>query len=149
MATDYDRLLIAAEEIKGWLTPSEVATGLTRGGYEVTPQKLTNWKSRGISKEGLLSAAPILGCRIDWLKTGEGSMRDSAHHQPDASQIGTPKRTMIDIMDELSEQIAKADPSVRDEIARLVMSYIDKPEGKSRIAQAIKALLSDHADSGV
>lgn len=84
-----------------------------------------------------------------WLLSGEGPMRDSTHHQHDASQIGTPKRTMIDIMDELSEQIAKADPSVRDEIARLVMSYIDKPEGKSRIAQAIKALLSDHADSGV
>lgn len=90
MASDYDRLLTAAEQIKGWLTPSEVATGLTRGGYEVTPQKLTNWKSRGISKEGLLNAAPILGCRIDWLQTGNGPMRDAAPHQPGLSQIGTP-----------------------------------------------------------
>lgn len=78
MASDYDRLLLAAEQMKGWLTPSEVATGLTRGGFEVTPQKLTNWKSRGVSKEGLLNAAPILGCRIDWLQTGDGPMRDAA-----------------------------------------------------------------------
>lgn len=95
--------------------------------------------------------AKALDVRLEWLQYGEGPMRDSATapRQPDPSQIGTPKRTMIDIMDELSEQIAKADPSVRDEIARLVMSYIDKPEGKSRIAQAIKALLSDHADPGI
>jgi SOS-response transcriptional repressor LexA len=76
MASAYDRLLIAAEQLQGWETPSEVAVGLTRGGYEVTPQKLTNWKSRGVSKEGLLNSAPIIGCRVEWLQTGEGPMRD-------------------------------------------------------------------------
>lgn len=78
MASSYDRLLSAAEKMKGWLTPSEVATGLTRAGYEVTPQKLTNWKSRGMSMEGMIKSAPIIGCRSDWLQTGDGPMEDAA-----------------------------------------------------------------------
>lgn len=76
MATDYDRLLLAAEKMKRWLSPSEIALGLTRGGYEVTPQILTNWKTRGVSEKGLLKASPIIGCRPHWIETGEGPMED-------------------------------------------------------------------------
>lgn len=76
MASNYDRLLLAAEKLKGWLTPTEVAAGLTRAGFEVTPQKLTNWKNRGMSMEGMINSAPIIGCRSDWLKTGNGPMED-------------------------------------------------------------------------
>lgn len=94
MASSYDRLLSAAKKLKGWLTPSEVATGLTRAGYEVTPQKLTNWKSRGMSMEGMVKSAPIIGCRSDWLQTGDGPMQDSAISpvsQPDVNLVDIPQ----------------------------------------------------------
>ena len=81
MGNDYKRLLKAAEELKGWSGPTEVATGLTRAGYEVTPQKMTNWKSRGVSKEGRLNASRIIGCRPHWIESGDGPMLDN--QQPD------------------------------------------------------------------
>lgn len=77
MASDYERLLKAASELKGWDSPSEVATGLTRAGYEVTPQKMTNWKSRGVSQEGLMNTSRIIGCRPHWMESGDGPMLDN------------------------------------------------------------------------
>lgn len=77
MGMDYKRLLQAANELKHWKTPAEISAGLTKGGYEVSAQTLTNWASRGVSKEGRLSASRIIGCRPHWIETGEGEMQDN------------------------------------------------------------------------
>lgn len=36
-------------------------------------QKITNWKSRGVSKEGALLAEELIGCSALWVMTGAGS----------------------------------------------------------------------------
>ena len=76
MGMDYERLLKAAKELKNWGSAAEIANGLTRGGYEVSAQTLTNWSSRGVSKEGRLNASRIIGCRPLWIESGEGAMVD-------------------------------------------------------------------------
>lgn len=76
MGMDYERLLLAAKDMKGWRSPAEISDGLTKNGYEVSPQTLTNWSSRGVSKEGRLNASRIIGCRPHWIETGEGKMED-------------------------------------------------------------------------
>lgn len=67
------RLLEAAKLLKGADGPSDVARLLG-----VSPQKVTNWKSRGVSTEGMLDAQRLIGCRAIWLQTGEGEMIDSS-----------------------------------------------------------------------
>lgn len=39
---------------------------------ETSSGTMTNWKSRGVSKEGALRAEKELGCSANWLLTGEG-----------------------------------------------------------------------------
>lgn len=67
------RLLEAAKILKGAEGPSDVARLLG-----VSPQKVTNWKKRGVSTEGMLDAQRLIGCSAIWLQTGEGEMIDSA-----------------------------------------------------------------------
>lgn len=75
-ATDYLRLLRAAKQLKGWSTPAKVAAKLTENGYEVSVQKLSNWRTRGLSKECVSEASKILHVRPAWLETGSGEMVD-------------------------------------------------------------------------
>lgn len=77
MAVDYERLLHAAKELRGWRTAAEVAAGLAKAGYDVSAQTLTNWSVRGVSKEGRLNASRIIGCRPLWVESGDGEMVDS------------------------------------------------------------------------
>jgi SOS-response transcriptional repressor LexA len=77
MGVDYERLLKAAKELKGWQAAAEISSGLSKGGYEVSAQTLTNWSSRGVSKEGRLNASRIIGCRPLWIETGDGEMVDA------------------------------------------------------------------------
>lgn len=74
--TDFERLLLAAKELKGWGTSTQIAMELTKAGYTVSDQIMTNWKRRGVSKEGKLRASAIIGCRPQWLDQGLGDMRD-------------------------------------------------------------------------
>lgn len=72
----YERLLMAAATLRGWRTNKEIMYGLTLGGLDVSPQKLCNWKSRGVAKPVLINVAQIIGCRGEWLQTGVGQMAD-------------------------------------------------------------------------
>jgi SOS-response transcriptional repressor LexA len=73
---DYERLLEAARLLKGWEGSSQIADGLTKGGFETSPQKVDNWSRRGVSNEAKIQAALIIGFRIQWLETGELPMQD-------------------------------------------------------------------------
>lgn len=46
MNQQYDRLLYAAKALKGWSSASKVAEMLTRHGYTVIPQGISNWNTR-------------------------------------------------------------------------------------------------------
>ena len=61
------RLYQAAREIKGKEGQSAVARLL-----DESPQTLNNWEARGMSKQGMMKAEEILGCRANWLATGRG-----------------------------------------------------------------------------
>lgn len=63
------RLYEAARTLRGANTPSEVSRLL-----DTTPQVVSNWEKRGISKEGLLTAQEKIGCRAEWVKYGRGFM---------------------------------------------------------------------------
>jgi SOS-response transcriptional repressor LexA len=94
MGMDYDRLAKAAKDMKGWRNAAEIASGLTKNGYEVSPQTLTNWATRGVSKEGRLNASRIIGCRPLWIELGEGRMIDEPNILPgitiDSTRRGYP-----------------------------------------------------------
>lgn len=61
------RLYQAAEELKGLRGQVKVARYLN-----ASPQMLNNWESRGMSKDGMLTAQEKIGCSALWLKTGKG-----------------------------------------------------------------------------
>lgn len=77
MNDGYVRLLEAARELRGWETPAEVARGLTAAGYPTSDQIMTNWKSRGISATGILEVCRIIGCRCEYIRSGQMPLKDS------------------------------------------------------------------------
>lgn len=42
---------------------------------DVTPQNITNWSKRGLSKSAATKIAKTFGLSIDWLLTGQGKMK--------------------------------------------------------------------------
>lgn len=60
-------------EIDGYTEPGRAAQYLGESAATIT-----NWKSRGISKQGILKANEILGVNPRWLATGEGEMLATA-----------------------------------------------------------------------
>ncbi|WP_347025382.1 hypothetical protein ABEG10_10715 [Burkholderia cenocepacia] len=66
-----ERLYLAAKEIRGVEGPASVARLLNE-----SPQLLNNWERRGMSAAGMIHAASVIGCRVEWLKAGEGRMVD-------------------------------------------------------------------------
>lgn len=63
------RLYEAARTLRGVDTQTEVARLMG-----TSPQVVSNWEKRGISKEGLLTAQERIGCRAEWVKYGKGFM---------------------------------------------------------------------------
>lgn len=70
MHAQMDRLYQAAYEIKGIRGQSALAFALNE-----SPQTISNWESRGISSNGLLSAQEKIGCNAVWVRDGVGTMR--------------------------------------------------------------------------
>ncbi|MGJ3704612.1 LexA family transcriptional regulator [Variovorax sp. AFSI2.2] len=63
---------------------------------QVSSATLTNWKSRGMSKEGAIRAERELGCSANWLLTGEGDEDAAAKHRPPAAKSGgTPETSEL------------------------------------------------------
>lgn len=69
MNTAFERMLEAAEKLRGLTNPADVARLI--GQYD---QMMTNWKSRGIPSKELLNIAQVIGCDPFWLRDGEGEM---------------------------------------------------------------------------
>lgn len=61
MHDSFKRLL----EASGGLTQEEIARRI-----DESPQTLTNWKSRGVSKSGSLKAAAVFNCSANWIWKG-------------------------------------------------------------------------------
>ncbi len=68
------RLYEAASLLQNTKGQSAVARLMNR-----SPQILKNWESRGVSKQGMVDAEKIIGCRSSWIESGEGDMEDGAN----------------------------------------------------------------------
>lgn len=69
MHEQMKRLYEAAKVLKHVCGQSELARL-----FNVSPQTIHNWQSRGISKQGMLKAQELVGCSASWLETGMGQM---------------------------------------------------------------------------
>lgn len=79
------RLYAAAELLKQVTGQSAVARLLN-----ASPQTVKNWEARGVSKQGMLDAEQLIGCRSSWVRTGDGDMADlSPSSDTQASLNGT------------------------------------------------------------
>lgn len=63
------RLLQATKSLHGIEKPSDIANALN-----IPKQHVTNWKKRGVSKEGALAAQAILGISATYLLEGTGQV---------------------------------------------------------------------------
>lgn len=70
MHKQMERLYEAAKTLKGITGQSELARALN-----ASPQTVKNWESRGVSREGMLTAQRIIGCSAVWVETGNGQMQ--------------------------------------------------------------------------
>ena len=66
------RLYEAAKELKG-IDGRGAQSELARL-FNSSPQTLKNWESRGISNQGMIDAAKVLGISVSWLQSGAGEM---------------------------------------------------------------------------
>lgn len=77
MHEQMERLYEAARILRGVEGQSAVARLLN-----ASPQTVKNWESRGISKDGMITAQEVFGCSSTWLKSGTGEMvAESAEQQ--------------------------------------------------------------------
>lgn len=67
------RLLAAAREATAYDSPLRRVSDFEqlRKALNVSAAVLTNWKERGVSKEGALAAEALWGCSACWVLTGE------------------------------------------------------------------------------
>ena len=68
MHESFKRLL----EVSNGLSQEEIARRI-----DESPQTLTNWKKRGVSKAGALKAAAEFGCSANWILSGAGDSSSS------------------------------------------------------------------------
>lgn len=62
MHETYERLMLAAKELRDVTTPAAVARMLN-----TSQQVLKNWEKRGLSEGGALEAQRVIGCDANWL----------------------------------------------------------------------------------
>ena len=57
------------------LEPSALATKIN-----ASPQNITNWSKRGISKKGAMEVSKTFNVSLDWILTGEGQPKKPSHN---------------------------------------------------------------------
>ena len=133
------------------LTQEEL--GQCAGG--ISKQAVSQWE-RAITEpqwEALNALQRSRQVNPHWLLKGTAPMLlTEAASDPGHALDRTPahrieRRPLAELLDELSRRLALADPSVREEVTRLVLRYMENPPGGARIAQAIELLLGADDDT--
>ncbi len=123
------RLYLATTEKLGISDPSEVARALG-----VTHQTVTNWQTRGISKNGALLVQAKLGISATWIEYGTGKMYQS---DEDDEQVDAD-----DLKQRLEQQIEAISPL---EIAELLSLYGKaNAEGREIIMASLKVAVASY-----
>jgi phage repressor protein C with HTH and peptisase S24 domain len=113
-----ERMMIAAKVSKY----SELAERLSE-----SQSTLGSWKSRGVPEGKLYKAADILGCAIDWLRTGEGAM-SPAKEQASESFEGY----SANMGDSRLARLIEAWPSASGEIQQAAMEMVERSAERLR-----------------
>lgn len=92
MHVSTGRLYAAAAKLVPPISgPTELAAALS-----VSKQSVTNWRSRGVSKEGAIEAQRVLGINLDWVLQGQLPMFIAAAEAPAAqSQSARQQRQIL------------------------------------------------------
>lgn len=113
---------------------------------QVSSASLTNWKQRGVSKEGAIKAEKEFGCSVNWVLTGKGP-EDSS---PRATQAGTARSSNIsgpetgtppsirEVVERLAAVAAKQRPTMRKNLANLLVDVATQPEDAALIEQTVQ-----------
>lgn len=109
----------------------------------ISAGRLTNWKARGVSKEGAIQAEALFGCTSQWILYGRASKTD-ADHQPvatgDAQQATVPAAAGNSVV-AFIRQIAALVPRTRRTAVSIIHGVMDEPEEAHAIAQELSKLL--------
>lgn len=102
MHESYKRLVKISEEMLGTSEPGALARALGE-----SPQVVSNWRLRGVSKQGMLKAHEVFGVYPRYIATGNGAIRASVsttpkglseHGNVDASFVGTYRIPLLDYL---------------------------------------------------
>lgn len=56
---------------------------------QISSAALTNWKARGVSKDGAIRAEQEFGCSVNWVLTGEGNEDARPRDEPEEVDLDT------------------------------------------------------------
>lgn len=113
------RLLEFARQATGSSpTPVHDWAGL-RAALDVTAAVLTNWKARGISKEGALRAEAVFGCSAHWVLTGEGHRLGAAANQRTIADLLRTSDPAIKVLEQDLRSRGLPDAELRDSLAAI------------------------------
>lgn len=139
MHPTMERLYSAAKKLKGVEDHASVVTL-----FNESPQLITNWEKRGISKGGMMKAQRIVGCSALWLETGEGVMvfgalPETAKERPKPAEAVTYSKS-IQIVIDLMSKLDEADQGhVKGAVIRTIKEditpYIEKEKPQKKVGR--------------
>lgn len=110
---------------------------------QISSASLTNWKQRGVSKEGAIKAEKEFGCSVNWVLTGEGP--EDASSTSGVAPSGAPKGvpSLDDSLAVLGAALVNADDLTKIQVASLLDTWIRHPERNDEIGRRIIGLLRE------
>lgn len=145
MHESLKRLLDLAKEATASTRDPIISPGQLAARMGVSSATMTNWKARGVSKQGALEGEALFGCSAQWVLTGQGSPYVASGGPPptyaaNVHGLGAP-RDLGDVLREVAELVSSADDVVRPAIAELLAKVASSPTDAESIGHTITALL--------
>lgn len=122
MNEQMKRLYDAALEMRGIASQAELARALN-----TSSQTINNWESRGISKQGLLSAQRDLGISASWLETGVGPKLERSRANIAAASIGSRRIPLINYV-QAGGWVGAVDPFQPNDAHEFLMTDLELSE---------------------
>ena len=107
----------------------------------VSPQAITGWIKTGrIGKKSATCLAKLSGYRLLWLLTGDGPAREGGVMENERPAYVLPLSTR-ELLGHVAAHLNRADPTLRDDVVRLITRYLETPDPSERLLAAIEAML--------
>jgi len=110
---------------------------------DISSGVMSNWKRRGVSKDGAISAEQIFGCSVQWILEGiESPNADRATLKELAPVYSSAIPDLPTTLRHLTRHLASADDLTRHGIAPLLSRLVMEPAEAASIAHMITAMLA-------